>query len=142
MGVGLKLKLKWRDLSTCQQSTWQNFLPWAGRHLPSSTCQLTVTPSVQLNERLPSPQHRRQVGFGAHSQNSHRRIGSYSTGKGENTCICFASSSFAPPPPGSSSGPGQWPGSPTHGYGHNSLHRRSSAPKRRLSTHLTRSAFL
>ncbi|KAH9967534.1 hypothetical protein BC827DRAFT_1152829 [Russula dissimulans] len=108
--------------------------PW-GNHIelnmnPGRTtfCKLTIvrvnpTPTLQLDEQPPSPQHRRHFGFSAHSQNSHRRHGS---GKGENTRMSFASASFAPP--GSSSGPGPRPGSPTH-----SLHRHPSAPKPRLS---------
>jgi hypothetical protein len=101
----------------------------------TTTCKLTIvrvnpTPPIQLDEQPPSPQHRRHVGFGAHSQNAHRRLGSHGTGKGENTRMSFASASFAPP--GSSSGPGRPSGSPTHGHGHN-LHRRPSGPKPRLS---------
>jgi hypothetical protein len=115
--------------------------PW-GDHLQlnmnpgrTTTCKLTIvrvnpTPPIQLDEQPPSPQHRRHVGFGAHSQNAHRRLGSQGAGKGENTRMSFASASFAPP--GSSSGPGLRSGSPSHGHGH-SLYRRSSAPKPRLS---------
>ena len=101
----------------------------------TTTCKLTIvrvnqTPPILLDEQPPSPQHRRHIGFGAQSQNTLRRHGSHGgTGKGENTRMSFASASFAPP--GASSGPGPRSGSPTHG-GHN-LHRRTSAPKPRLS---------
>ena len=113
--------------------------PW-GDHLQlnmnpgrTTTCKLTIvrvnpTPPIQLDEQPPSPQHRRHVGFGAHSQNVHRRLGGHGTGKGENTRMSFASASFAPP--GSSSG--LQSGSPTRAHGP-SLHRRPSAPKPRLS---------
>jgi hypothetical protein len=121
--------------STSAADPWGNHLQLNMNPSRTSTCKLTIvrvnpTPPIQLDEQPPSPQHRRHVGFGAHSQNSHRRLGSHGTGKGENTRMSFASSSFAPP--GSSSGPGQRSGSPTHGHGH-SLYRRRSAPKPRLS---------
>ncbi len=115
--------------------------PW-GNHLQlnmnpgrTTTCKLTIvrvnpTPSIQLDERPPSPRHRRHVEFGAHSQNTHRHLGSHGTGKSENTRMSFASVAFALP--GSPSGPGPWSGSPTHRHSH-SQHRRPSAPKPRLS---------
>jgi hypothetical protein len=100
----------------------------------TTSCKLTIvrvnpTPSIQLDEQPPSPQHRRHFGLSSHSQNVHRRHGSHghgSTGKNENARMSFASASFAPP--GSSSAHGPRPGSPTHG-----LHRHSSVPKPRLS---------
>jgi hypothetical protein len=121
--------------STSAVDPWGNHLELNMNPSRTTTCKLTIvrvnpTPSIQLDEQPPSPQHRRHVGFGAHSQNTHRRIGSHGTGKGENTRMSFASASFAPS--SSSSGPGRRSGSPTHGHGH-SLHRRPSAPKPRLS---------
>ena len=114
--------------------------PW-GNHLDlnmnpgrTTSCKLTIvrvnpTPPIQLDEQPPSPQHRRHFGFGAHSQNPHWRQGTHGhTGKSENTRMSFASSSFAPP--GSSSGSGPRPGSPTHGHG---VHRHTSILKPRLS---------
>ena len=128
-------RVQHRRGSTSAADPWGNHLELNMNPGRTSTCKLTIvrvnpTPPIQLDEQPPSPQHRRHVGFGAHSQNPHRRLGSHGTGKGENTRMSFASSSFAPP--GSSSGPGQRSGSPTHGHGH-SLHRRTSAPKPRLS---------
>jgi hypothetical protein len=104
----------------------------------TTSCKLTIvrvnpTPQIQLDEQPPSPQHRRPLSFATHSQSSHRRHGSHghgSVGKSENTRMSFASASFAPP--GSSSGTGPRPGSPTHGHGHG-LHRYPSVPKPRLS---------
>ncbi|KAI9458312.1 hypothetical protein F5148DRAFT_1287426 [Russula earlei] len=108
--------------------------PW-GNHMElnmnpgrTTSCKLTIvrvnpTLPLQLDDQPPSPQHRRQHGFGAHSQNPYRR---HSASKNENTRMSFASASFAPP---ASSGPGPRPGSPTHGHGHG-LHRQ---PKPRLS---------
>lgn len=119
-------RVQHRRGSTSAADPWGNHLLLNMNPSRTSTCKLTIvrvnpTPPIQLDEQPPSPQHRRHVGFGAHSQNVHRRSGSFGTGKGENTRMSFASSSFAPP--GSSSGPG-------HGH---SLHRRPSAPKPRLS---------
>jgi hypothetical protein len=112
--------------------------PW-GNHLDmnmnpgrTTSCKLTIvrvnpTPTIQLDEQPPSPQHRRHSNLGGHTQSPLRRHGSHGhTGKNENTRMSFASSSFAPP--GSSSGSGPRPGSPTHG-----LHRHASIPKPRLS---------
>ena len=101
----------------------------------TTSCKLTIvrvnpTPQIQLDERPPSPQQRRHVGLGSHSQNIHRRH-TFATGKGDNTRMSFASASFAPP--GSpTTGPGARSGSPTHGNGHG-LNRRPSGPKPRLS---------
>ncbi|KAF8493259.1 hypothetical protein F5888DRAFT_1855317 [Russula emetica] len=128
-------RVQHRRGSTSAGDPWGNHLELNMNPSRTTTCKLTIvrvnpTPPIQLDEQPPSPQHRRHVGFGAHSQNTHRRLGSHGTGKGENTRMSFASGSFAPP--GSSSGPGRQSGSPTHGHGH-SLHRRPSAPKPRLS---------
>ena len=128
-------RVQHRRGSTSAADPWGNHLELNMNPSRTSTCKLTIvrvnpTPPIQLDEQPPSPQHRRHVGFSAHSQNTNRRLGSHGTAKGENTRMSFASSSFAPP--GSSSGPGQRSGSPTLGHGH-SLHRRLSAPKPRLS---------
>ncbi|KAI0272295.1 hypothetical protein BC834DRAFT_840640 [Gloeopeniophorella convolvens] len=114
--------------------------PW-GAHIDlnmnpgrTTSCKLTIvrvnpTPQVQLDERPPSPQHRRHFGLGAHSQNVHRRHvhtpSHGSTAKPENTRMSFASASFAP---GSSNGSRS--SSPTHGHSHR---HNSSASKPRLS---------
>ena len=128
-------RVQHRRGSTSAADPWGNHLQLNMNPSRTTTCKLTIVrvnpiPPIQLDEPPPSPQQRRHVGFSAHSQNVHRRFGSHSTGKGENTRMSFASASFAPP--GSTSGPGLRSGSPTHGHGH-SLHRRSSVPKPRLS---------
>ena len=129
-------RVQHRRGSTSAADPWGNHLQLNMNPSRTTTCKLTIvrvnpTPSIQLDEQPPSPQHRRHVGFGAHSQNTHRRLGS-GAAKGENTRMSFASASFAPP--GSPSGPGPRSGSPTHGHGHG-LHRRpsASAPKPHLS---------
>jgi hypothetical protein len=134
----LSRRVQHRRGSTSAADPWGNHLELNMNPGRTTTCKLTIvrvnpTPPIQLDEQPPSPQHRRHIGFSAHSQNAApRRHGSHGTGKGgENTRLSFASASFAPP--GSSSGPGPRSGSPTHGHGH-SLHRRASAPpKPRLS---------
>ncbi|KAN0113685.1 hypothetical protein V8E52_007484 [Russula decolorans] len=123
-------RVQHRRGSTSAADPWGNHLELNMNPSRTTTCKLTIvrvnpTPPIQLDEQPPSPQHRRHVGFGAHSQNAHWRLGSHGTGKGENTRMSFASASFAPP--SSSLGPG-----PTHGHSH-SLHRRPSVPKPRLS---------
>ena len=125
-------RVQHRRGSTSAADPWGSHLQLNMNPSRTTTCKLTIvrvnpTPPIQLDEQPPSPQHRRHVGFGAHSQNAHRRLGSHGTGKGENTRMSFASSSFTPP--GSSMGPGPRSGGPTHGH----LHRRPSAPKPRLS---------
>ena len=118
--------------STSAADPWGNHLDLNLNPGRATSCKLTIVrvnpmPTIQLDEQPPSPQHRRHFGHGGHAQNSHRRLGSHGhTGKSENTRMSFASASFAPP--GSSSGSGARPGSPTHG-----LHRHTSVPKPRLS---------
>lgn len=121
-----------RGSTTSATDPWGNHLELNMNPGRTTSCKLTIVrvnpaPPIQLDEQPPSPQHRRHLSLGSHSQNSHRR----GTGKGgENTRMSFASASFAPP--GSSSGSGPRPGSPTYGQGHG-LHRHSSVPKLRLS---------
>ena len=133
----LSRRVQHRRGSTSAADPWGNHLDLNMNPARTTSCKLTIvrvnpTPTIQLAEQPPSPQqHRRHFGHAGHSQNSHRRLGSHGhgqTGKSENSRMSFASASFAPP--GSSSGSGARPGSPTHGHG---LHRHISVPKPRLS---------
>jgi hypothetical protein len=127
----LSRRIQQRRGSTSAADPWGNHLDLNMNPGRTTSCKLTIvrvnpTPTIQLDEHPPSPQHRR---LGGHAQSSLRRPGSHGhTGKSENTRMSFASSSFAPP--GSSSPSGSRPASPTHGHG---LHRHASVPKPRLT---------
>src|SRR6267142_965274 len=131
----LSRRTQHRRGSTSAADPWGNHLDLNMHPGRTTSCKLTIvrvnpTPStIQLDEQPPSPQHRRHLSLGSHTQSSLRRPAGHGlTGKNENTRMSFASSSFAPP--GSSSPSGSRPASPTHGHG---LHRHASVPKPRLS---------
>jgi hypothetical protein len=131
----LSRRTQHRRGSTSAADPWGNHIDLNMNPGRTTSCKLTIvrvnpTPStIQLDEQPPSPQHRRHLSLGGHTQSPLRRPGGPGhTGKNESTRMSFASSSFAPP--GSPSPSGPRPASPTHGHG---LHRHASVPKPRLS---------